>query len=115
MTSTFLRPLLTLPRLAALAAAAAGQTDVMRIGSVEIDRVVEWVGPIKTVDEMFPDTPPQSWTDDLSPQHWTSSTRAYRAAIQTWVIRSAGRTILVDTGPGGGARFTIMIPRQHLP
>jgi glyoxylase-like metal-dependent hydrolase (beta-lactamase superfamily II) len=72
----------------------------MRIGSVEIDRVVEWVGPIKTVDEMFPDTPPQSWTDDLSPQHWTRSTRAYRAAIQTWVIRSAGRTILVDTGVG---------------
>ena len=72
----------------------------IRIGSVEVDRVLEWVGPIKTVDEMFPDTPAQLWTDDLAPHHWTPATRAYRAAIQTWVIRSAGRVILVDTGVG---------------
>ena len=72
----------------------------IRIGSVEVARVLEWVGPIKTVDEMFPDTPAQLWTDDLAPHHWTPATRAYRAAIQTWVIRSAGRVILVDTGVG---------------
>lgn len=70
------------------------------IGSVEVDRVVEWVGPIKTVDEMFPDTPAELWTDDLAPHHWTPSTRAYRAAVQTWVPRTAGRTILIDTGVG---------------
>lgn len=74
--------------------------DTIRIGSVEIARVVEWVGPIKTVDEMFPDTPAEVWTDDLAPHHWTPPTRAYRAAIQTWVLKSAGRTILIDTGVG---------------
>jgi len=72
----------------------------IRIGSVEVDRVLEWVGPIKTVDEMFPDTPAELWTDDLAPHHWTPATRAYRAAIQTWVLRSEGRTILIDTGVG---------------
>jgi glyoxylase-like metal-dependent hydrolase (beta-lactamase superfamily II) len=75
-------------------------TTTIRIGSVEVERVLEWVGPVKTVDEMFPDTPAELWTDDLAPQHWLPSTRAYRAAIQTWVLRSAGRIILVDTGVG---------------
>jgi len=72
----------------------------IRIGSVDVDRVLEWVGPIKTVDEMFPETPAEQWTDDLAPHHWVPSTRAYRAAIQTWVLRTAGRTILIDTGVG---------------
>lgn len=71
-----------------------------RIGSVEIDRVVEWVGPIRTVDDVFPDTPAALWTEDLAPHHWTPDTRAYRCAIQTWVLRTGGRTILIDTGVG---------------
>jgi two-component system NtrC family sensor kinase len=36
-------------------------------------------------------------------------------AIAYSVVQAHKGTILVDTGPGGGARFTIMIPRQHLP
>lgn len=62
--------------------------------------MVEWVGTIKTVDEMFPDTPAEAWTDGLAPDFWTPSTRAYRAAVQTWVVRTAGLTILIDTGVG---------------
>lgn len=61
----------------------------VRIGDVDVERVLEWVGPIKTVDEMFPDTPPAAWSD-VDPQHWTRSSRAYRAAIQTWILRSGG-------------------------
>jgi glyoxylase-like metal-dependent hydrolase (beta-lactamase superfamily II) len=74
--------------------------SMLRIGSVEIQRVLEWVGPIKTVGEIFPDTPDDAWTEDLTPHHWTPSSRAYRAAMQTWVLRSGGRTILIDTGVG---------------
>ncbi|MDJ0337305.1 MBL fold metallo-hydrolase [Cryobacterium sp. PH31-O1] len=74
--------------------------STMRIGSFEIQRVLEWVGPIKTVGEMFPDTADEAWTEDLAPHHWTPSTGAYRAAIQTWVLREGGRTILIDTGVG---------------
>lgn len=72
----------------------------VRIGAVEIDRVVEWVGPLKPVAEMFPDTPASAWTDALAPDHWTPSTRTYRAAVQTWVLKSEGRVVLVDTGVG---------------
>lgn len=69
------------------------------IGDVEVDRVLEWVGPIKTVDEMFPDTPAEHW-NAIDDQHWVPATRAYRAAIQTWVVRFAGHTVLIDTGVG---------------
>jgi glyoxylase-like metal-dependent hydrolase (beta-lactamase superfamily II) len=70
------------------------------VGDAEIARVLEWVGPVKTVGEMFPDTPAHLWTDDLAPHHWNPGSRAYRAAIQTWVVRAGGRTILIDTGVG---------------
>jgi glyoxylase-like metal-dependent hydrolase (beta-lactamase superfamily II) len=73
---------------------------VANIGGVEVQRVIEWLGPMKTVDEMFPDTPAESWTDDLAPHYWVPETRAYRAAIQTWVLRSNDRTVLIDTGVG---------------
>ncbi len=72
----------------------------VRFGDVEIHRVVEWAGPLKPVGEMFPDTPADLWTGELAPEHWVPETRAYRGAIQTWVLRSSGRTILVDTGVG---------------
>jgi glyoxylase-like metal-dependent hydrolase (beta-lactamase superfamily II) len=36
----------------------------------------------------------------LAPHHWTPATRAYRAAIQTWVLRTSRGTILIDTGVG---------------
>ncbi|MDV3123477.1 MBL fold metallo-hydrolase [Mycobacterium sp. 21AC1] len=86
----------------------------IRIGSAEVDRVLEWVGPIKTVDDMFPDTPADLWTDDLAPHYWTPSTRAYRAAIQTWVVRSAGRIILIDTGVGNDRDRPQAPPLDHL-
>lgn len=72
----------------------------VQVGAVEVLRVLECAGPIKTVDEMFPDTPAGMWTDDLAPHHWTPSTGAYRCAIQSWVLRIGGRTILIDTGVG---------------
>jgi glyoxylase-like metal-dependent hydrolase (beta-lactamase superfamily II) len=75
----------------------------MSIGDVEVLRVVEWRGPIGTVAEILPDTPPEAWAAGrswLSPDFWNPQTGAYEAVVQTWVLRSAGRTILIDTGVG---------------
>jgi glyoxylase-like metal-dependent hydrolase (beta-lactamase superfamily II) len=36
----------------------------------------------------------------LAPDFWNPDTNECRAAIQTWLLRSEGRTILVDTGVG---------------
>jgi glyoxylase-like metal-dependent hydrolase (beta-lactamase superfamily II) len=90
------------------------EPNVLKIGGVEVQRVVEWLGPLRTVDEMFPDTPPESWTGELAPHHWVPRTRAYRAAIQSWVLRSGDRTVLIDTGVGNDRDRPQVPPLAHL-
>ena len=73
------------------------------LGDVEITRVVEWSGPIRTARFIIPDSDEETWRRNeewLAPDFWTPSDDAYRCHIQTWVLRSEGRTILVDTGVG---------------
>jgi glyoxylase-like metal-dependent hydrolase (beta-lactamase superfamily II) len=73
--------------------------DTITLGDVEITRVVERhgsFGPLRTVVPGVPDPAP-SW---LAPDHHDPSTGGMIAAAQTWVLRSGGRTILVDTGVG---------------
>ncbi|MFF3566459.1 MBL fold metallo-hydrolase [Nocardia jiangxiensis] len=73
------------------------------LGEVEIFRVIEWRGPLMPGPELLPDTTAQTWRDNadwLAPGHWDSDSERTVAAIQTWVLRSGGRTILIDTGVG---------------
>lgn len=84
----------------------SSQTQVAKllVGDAEVWRVVEWLGPLAPVEQLFPDTPASVWTDEagwLVPRYLTES-GAYRAAIQTWVLRTDGLTVLVDTGVGNG-------------
>jgi glyoxylase-like metal-dependent hydrolase (beta-lactamase superfamily II) len=69
------------------------------LGDVSVTRVLEWTGPIRTVADMVPDSTPAGRAA-LSPPFRDPADDAYRCAIQTWVLRSEGRTILVDTGAG---------------
>src|SRR6186713_382921 len=77
-----------------------GEVHWTTFGDVEVGRVVEWLGPIGTVDQMFPDTPAEPWSTQLHPHFWRAADRSYRAAIQTWVVRSASGMALIDTGVG---------------
>lgn len=73
------------------------------LGDVEITRVVEWSGPIRTARFIIPDSDEETWRRNqewLAPDFWTPADDAYRCHIQTWVLRSEGRIILVDTGVG---------------
>lgn len=73
------------------------------LGDVQITRVVEWSGPIRTARFIIPDSNEETWRrnqDWLAPDFWTPADDAYRCYIQTWVLRSEGKTILVDTGVG---------------
>ncbi|MFI6772000.1 MBL fold metallo-hydrolase [Nocardia sp. NPDC050412] len=75
------------------------------LGDVEIFRVVEWQGTLMPGTDLLPDTTDQTWrdnTDWLEPDHWEPDTGLVVGAIQTWVLRSGGRTILIDTGVGNG-------------
>jgi len=76
-----------------------------RVGSTQVTRVVEWLGPVSTTDVLFSSVEEHAWDREASwlDQIFTNrATRAYRCAIQTWVLRTAGITVLVDTGIGNG-------------
>ncbi|MFD2420110.1 MBL fold metallo-hydrolase [Amycolatopsis pigmentata] len=73
------------------------------IGEVEVVKVVEWQGEIAPARFVVPDSPPEIWQDNeswLAPDHWHPETDTYHAAVQTWVLRSEGKIVLVDTGIG---------------
>ncbi|MFF7747690.1 MBL fold metallo-hydrolase [Streptomyces sp. NPDC007971] len=75
------------------------------IGDVEVHRVVEWQGPFAPARQLVPDCGPQVWKEHeehLVPGHWEPGADLAVSALQTWVVRSAGRTVLVDTGVGSG-------------
>lgn len=75
------------------------------LGDVEVFRVIEWQGALMPGPDLLPDTTEQTWranADWLAPDHWEPGSELAVAAIQTWVLRSGGRTILIDTGVGNG-------------
>ncbi|MFE2169787.1 MBL fold metallo-hydrolase [Streptomyces sp. NPDC059447] len=77
----------------------------MMLGDVEVIRVVEWQGPFVPARDLVPDSPAEVWKDneeELAPDHWEPDSDRAVMALQTWVLRSAGRTVLVDTGVGNG-------------
>ncbi|MGW7516196.1 MBL fold metallo-hydrolase [Streptomyces sp. NPDC054796] len=80
--------------------------DQIVLGDVTVTRVREYVGPVGlTTQDFFPSSHEQLWKEHdswLSPAFVYPDSDVVRSAIQTWVLRSEGRTILVDTGVGNG-------------
>ncbi|MFJ6940176.1 MBL fold metallo-hydrolase [Streptomyces sp. NPDC101132] len=73
------------------------------LGDVEVIRVVEFRGAFAPARELVPDAPAELWRDEaarLAPDHWDPEGGRAVMALQTWVLRSEGRTVLVDTGVG---------------
>ncbi|MFJ2214371.1 MBL fold metallo-hydrolase [Streptomyces sp. NPDC101062] len=73
------------------------------LGNVEVSRVVEWHGAFGTTDVLFPSVTGELWRRHeswLAPDFLNAKTGEWQANVQTWVLRSAGRTVLVDTGLG---------------
>ncbi|MEU5432205.1 MBL fold metallo-hydrolase [Streptomyces sp. NPDC020719] len=75
------------------------------LGDVEVIRVVEWQGAFAQARDFVPGVDAEVWQDNegwLAPDHWDPETDRATVALQTWVLRSAGRTVVVDTGVGNG-------------
>jgi glyoxylase-like metal-dependent hydrolase (beta-lactamase superfamily II) len=86
------------------------------LGDVEVIRAVEWHEPFLSTAEFLPDVADEVWTRNaswLAPNHWQPETDRMVVALQTWVLRSAGRTILVDTGAGSRRERPGMAPWFH--
>ncbi|MGC9380977.1 MBL fold metallo-hydrolase [Streptomyces sp. MH13] len=78
--------------------------NTITLGDVTLTRVREYFGPVDmTPETFFPDSPERAWEEHrtlLVPDFLDADTRIVNSAIQTWLLRSEGRTILVDTGVG---------------
>ncbi|MGC9437392.1 MBL fold metallo-hydrolase [Streptomyces sp. WG5] len=78
--------------------------NTITLGDVTLTRVREYFGPVDmTPETFFPDSPERAWEEHrtlLVPDFLDDDTRIVNSAIQTWLLRSEGRTILVDTGVG---------------
>ncbi|GCE01815.1 MBL fold metallo-hydrolase [Embleya hyalina] len=88
----------------------------MVLGDVEIIRVVEWYEPFLPTSDMFPGAAADVWKDNEdwpAPDHREPDGDLAVLALQSWVLRSAGRTVLVDTGAGNGREQPGMGPFHH--
>ncbi|MFI6564411.1 MBL fold metallo-hydrolase [Streptomyces sp. NPDC050534] len=75
------------------------------LGNVEVIRIVEWQAPYAPARTLVPESTAEVWTDNedwLAPDHWDRGSDRVVVALQTWVLRSGGRTILIDTSVGNG-------------
>ena len=72
----------------------------IKFGDVTVTRVEELHGPIMPPAVFFPDLPEQAWDERLAPDHYDVASGMVKVAMQTWLLRSEGRTILIDTGVG---------------
>jgi len=75
------------------------------LGDVEVLRVLEWQGAFLPARQLIPGSASELWEENahcLAPDHWQPMSDHAVAALQTWVLRSGGRTVLVDTGVGNG-------------
>ncbi len=73
------------------------------IGRVRVDQVLEHEMATRPPGEMFPGLDPAAWqrrSGELVPDHWDPATGLLRSRVQTWVLRTGGDTVLVDTGIG---------------
>ncbi|KAA9376011.1 MBL fold metallo-hydrolase [Microbispora cellulosiformans] len=91
----------------------------IKLGDVTVTRVEETHGPIMPARDFFPTMPEEAWQehrDLLVPDHLSSDDDLVHVAMQTWVLRSEGRTILIDTGIGNDKNRPAVEPwhRQQL-
>src|ERR1700704_6563823 len=73
------------------------------VGDLSIGRVEEMFGPGLPPDQMFPEFDQEEWDQHralLGPTDYDPETNTVGTYFQTWVVKAAGRTILVDTGVG---------------
>ncbi|MEW2482334.1 MBL fold metallo-hydrolase [Mycobacterium sp. NPDC049093] len=74
------------------------------LGDVTVTRVMEYYGSVRlSPQEFFPESGDDMWRrneDWLAPDFYDPGHDDCISALQTWLLRSEGRTILVDTGVG---------------
>ena len=88
------------------------------LGNVTVARIEEMHGPIgMTPQQFFPTSPEDVWKqhrDVLVPDHLDAVDNIVQVAMQTWLLRSEGRTIVIDTGVGNDKTRPAVPAWDHL-
>ncbi|MFG2501063.1 MBL fold metallo-hydrolase [Streptomyces sp. NPDC048441] len=78
--------------------------DQIELGDVTVTRVIEYYGPAgMTPGAFLPTVEEDAWRANAAwhaPDFLDSRTNIVNSAIQSWVLRSEGKTVIVDTGVG---------------
>jgi glyoxylase-like metal-dependent hydrolase (beta-lactamase superfamily II) len=87
------------------------------LGDVTVTRITESEGfyPITTLLE--PEGGREDWernSSSLAPKHWDPESNDIQASVGSYLLRSAGKNILVDTGGGNGKERPYFPPVAHL-
>jgi glyoxylase-like metal-dependent hydrolase (beta-lactamase superfamily II) len=93
------------------------KTQQITLGDVSITRVEEMHGPTIPADQFFPSMPEQAWKEHrtmLVPDHLGDDDTMVQTAMQTWVLHSDGRTILIDTALGNDKPRPAVAAWDHL-
>jgi glyoxylase-like metal-dependent hydrolase (beta-lactamase superfamily II) len=90
--------------------------DEIKLGDVTVTRIEEMHGPLGlTPQELIPGVPQQAWqrhAAELIPDHLAEGIAI--VAFQTWLVRSEGQTILIDTGIGNDKTRPALEAWDHL-
>jgi glyoxylase-like metal-dependent hydrolase (beta-lactamase superfamily II) len=94
---------LSSPTIAASEAGLAARPRSWRFGDTVLTRIVESEGPLLSPFEVLPDCTQAQLDENMSwlaPRFYDPSARALVITIQSFLIRSGGRTILLDACGG---------------
>lgn len=82
-----------------------GSVKTVMIGDVSVSRAEEWNGPLGAPSDVLADVDNEALKEEaswLSPNYWDLSTNSLLLGFHPYIIKSAGKTILLDTGAGNG-------------
>lgn len=89
----------------------------MRMGNVEIRRVLDWAGRVVTREQMIPTSDRETWlanSEWLVPTFWDPDSDDAWMEAQSFVLRTPAHTILIDTGIGDGKSGRVFPFWNHL-
>ena len=72
----------------------------MRVGSIELDPVVDAWGGLGELAELYPETPVEAWEPYRELYAELFAGTSWRLPCTCYLVRSAGRVVLVDTAVG---------------
>jgi len=73
----------------------------IELGNVSVTRIPHFSHWTLPGTEFLPGSDPGLWEANrswLAPAHWDAAAGRVRVAVQSWLLRSAGATIIIDTG-----------------